>query len=225
MITDQRGISSIKNKWKRQEDGNLIRLRVEWNTFSRISNSLPIQSNTVRISLNKITPSVLYARQGWWTKISTQAEKSEREREAVTVVVPAMISQLQSWEFQTSPEMSYIPLSNLCNIAYAFLLVSSTILGSFSPSILTDRAIHGRSSSVIHGRQKKWNERPHMNSTPGQQTYRPLLLQPLAAVDLNSSLYLMLLLLIKINHPPFPFQHPVVIMRHFYRIEAPNETF
>ncbi len=64
--------------------------------------------------------------------------------------------------------------------------------------------------------EKKFN-RKKVNSTAN----RPLLLQPVASVDLNWSPYMMLLT--KIEHPPFPL-HPDV-MRHFSRIETPFALF
>ncbi len=72
------------------------------------------------------------------------------------VTAPAMISPLRSQEFQIFPEMSYVPLPNLGSIAYAFLLVASSILGFSLPSILTNSVIHGCSSSGIYTAEKKY---------------------------------------------------------------------
>ncbi len=70
------------------------------------------------------------------------------------IIAPAMIFLLQSREFPIFLETSCAPLPNLGSIAYAFLLVSSSILGSSPLSIFTDSVIHVNPSSGIHGGKK-----------------------------------------------------------------------
>ncbi len=85
------------------------------------------------------------------------------------VIAPAMISPLQSREFPIFLETSCAPLPNLCSIAYAFLLVSSSILGSSPLSIFTDSVIHVSPSLGIHGGKKVTNNRK-TNSTANKST-------------------------------------------------------